>query len=218
MWEDFRPKKAIPAIVLGVVAAVVAIPVVAWISGDDTPNSQSNPPVNGDQGSPAPASPSPGESPAPYVAEAVLLTDLQPVTKSSDLSLDEPLTLGGESHLHSIQYSCYLFCNDSPGSIEYDLGKQYSTFTATIGVNDRAASTEQVGQFIAYLDGVQIGIWTVQFGQPQAINLSVADGLRLRLDWGIEGVVSPIQAGANAAGGVSTPLPDLVWGSPTLIR
>lgn len=120
--------------------------------------------------------------------------------------------MGGELFAHSIRYKCSLFCNDSQGVVEYNLGRHYRTFNATLGVADDTQDTRQTAVFEVHADSKRIGRIQVRFGQPRAVSLSVAGSLRLRLVAIEADIESPLRAGANMAGGVPNHLPDVAWG------
>ena len=109
-------------------------------------------------------------------------------------------------------YVCVTFCNERQGAIEYNLGKRFRTFEAVVGVADNVEDSRQIGVFEVYVDGVRKLRRQVQFGQPKRVSVPITGALRLRLLATTPGVESPIQAGANMAGGVRNHLPNLVWG------
>jgi hypothetical protein len=146
------------------------------------------------------------------------LTALEPIAASSDINPDETVPVDGTTYPHSVQYSCFAFCNDPVGTVEYNLGKRYDRLTATVGGDDQADASSGAGYFAIYLDGSLAKQVELHAGDaPVNIDLPVDGVLRLRLEAGSSTTPdSPIQAGANAAGGVSHSLPDLVWGTPKL--
>jgi len=71
---------------------------------------------------------------------SVLVTDLTPVESSFDLDTGQA-EIGGNTYPNSLIFSCDLFCNgDGTGSYVINLGRDYSRFTATIGVLDTGAN------------------------------------------------------------------------------
>ena len=155
------------------------------------------------------------------VPESRYLSELDRVNKGRDMSIDKTIDLGGTPYPHSFQYTYQNFATDTVGYVEYNLGSAYTSFTATVGVNDTAKEADQTGSFTVFLDGSPVGTWTASFGKPVTIEVSVTGALRLRLECSRSGTVgvSPagiVQAGANAAFGISNGKPDLIWGSPVV--
>jgi hypothetical protein len=120
--------------------------------------------------------------------------------------------LGGRLYAHSIRYKCEYFCNEPQGVVEYNLGRRYHNFAATVGVADDTQESSQMAVFEVYGDDKRIGRYQVRFGHPRAVSLSVSGVLRLRLVIVEGNIESPIQAGANMAGGIQNHLPDVAWG------
>lgn len=223
-------------IAIGTASAVLAGLILALITGtfDRTPESGRG--LANDSGAPSlqqstthaqtsdSASSAPNEA-APVISQPpadTLLTSLAAINTDLDVKLDRVVSLNGTPYMHSIVYRCSDFCNEPSASVEYDLGRKYSQFTAVIGVSDDTQETDQTGTFEVFLDDGLVGTWTASFGSPQQISADVSGGLRLRLEWARSGTVAggpadAIQAGANAAVGVSNGLPDLAWAQPTLL-
>lgn len=153
-------------------------------------------------------------------SSVVSLADLGEVDSSYDVDIDEAIDINGESYNRSIVYTCFVYCDDSsPAYIEYNLGREYSRFTAVVGVDDNTDNGEQVGVFRAYGDGELLEERSAGLGEPSNVDIAVDGVLRLRLEWETTSEnPDPMQAGIDMAGGVSYVLPDLVWGTPTLYR
>jgi hypothetical protein len=238
--SDWSKKKSV--VTIGLIASILGI--VAWLTGktslpewlgqpaDDSsygsrPTTAATPTTEPEPDTP-PASPSPllARSPSsapsspkpPPPPRQVLLASLEPVNTGSDVELG-PAELGKRQHTRSVVHHCSGFCHESEGVIEYNLGGKYSWFQATVGVDNNAQDGQQVGTFEVWVDGERVGEpVTTRLGQPKQIRVSVADGFRLRLVSKRPDTESnPIQAGANAAAGVSNGLPHLAWGDPKLI-
>ncbi len=93
-----------------------------------------------------------------------LVTSLEAINRSLDVDLDEVVAINGSPYLHSIVYWCTDFCNESTASVEYDLGRDYSQFTAMIGVTDDAEDASQTGAFEVFVDNQLVGSWTASLG------------------------------------------------------
>lgn len=123
---------------------------------------------------PAPGEPGGGTNPGQ--TQAVYLKDLK---AASGVSLGKgPKRLGGVLFAESVYNS---FTNESVRSFEYDLGKGYQQFLATIGVADDSANSSGEFQFSVQVDNRAAQTFTVKFGEPKAIAIDVRDGLRLKL-------------------------------------
>lgn len=169
-------------------------------------------------GSPADSAPSAPPGPT----SGLLLTQVDPAALSSDINVDEPVTLAKEVYLHGLLYTCDLVCVDTQGTVEYAIPAGYQTFTSVVGVTDDAQEGDQVGTFEVYVDGEQIETVTARLGRPSIVEVPVGAGSRLTLVAGRPGTVGGSLAdsalgGANAAAGVSNGLPDLAWGDPRFL-
>lgn len=146
-----------------------------------------------------------------------LLSDLPRAGEpSSDLRFQD-VDIDGQHYENSLRYSCELFCNGpSPAAYDVDLGRRFSRFTAVAGVVDTAASGS-ADKFEIDVDGV-LKSWTASIGHPQNIDIDVRNALRLTIRiYPPATLKSPLQAGADAAGGVQSALPDAALGHPVLI-
>jgi hypothetical protein len=156
------------------------------------------------------------------IPKTVHLTALGAINPSADVDVDQAVTLNGRAYLNSIVYTCYVFCSDPKGIVEFNLAGRYTTFEATVGVADNAEETRQVGVFEIYLNDNFAGRWQATFGNPAAVTVNVAGQLRLKLVAARPGTVagSPAAtalAGVNAVSGESNGLPALVWAAPLVI-
>lgn len=143
----------------------------------------------------------PTESAAPG-GGSIFLTELKPVNQPYQISDGVSVEVGGEIFPNSIRH----WPNGSSRDFlftEYNLSKKYSKFTATIGVNDEAEQGDQVGLFIVYVDGNEVGRWESRLGAPQKIEVPVSGAQRIRLETGPASVDKPQYS-------------DLVWGTPRL--
>jgi len=87
-----------------------------------------------------------------------------------------------------------------------------------VGVDDRVIDANQQAVFEVYIDGVRKRREQISFRHPKKITVDVAGGVRLRLLASIGYVDSPLQAGANIAGGVPNHLPHVGWGSAQISK
>ena len=160
------------------------------------------------------------ESTTSFVPSRVYLVEMTPVSTSADLH-NSNAKLAGTSYGNSLVFSCDLFCNDSASLARaaYDLGKAFSTFSTSVGISDSAPNTSERANFSVFVDGDERFSQNVAFGRPVPVTINVAGALRLELviTTGL-GTVSPAQAGADAAGGVTDAFPHAVWGDPILAR
>lgn len=146
------------------------------------------------------------------------LADLQPVAHpGSDTDIGEIARVDGEAYRHSVLFSCSLFCNDNKSEISFDLNREFATFSVGMGVLQISEDESEVGSFQVFLDGEAQDPLDVPFGEVEQRDYDVHDVVRLRLvAYRTDTVGNPMEAGANAAGGVSNALPHLGWLNPEL--
>lgn len=232
-WR-FDPKRIVEGIFVTTIGGIL----VAWAVGLIGLNSSSNnvepPTAVTNTGLPPNVTPSfvPGSSEsnddAPHPAEItpsfpteLPLATVTPIGSHEDVSVDKTLQIDGQQYIHSLGHRCENYCNESSGvgSVEFDLGGKYQTFEATVGVSETAEDTSQVGTFVVYVDGVNKGTWQVTFGQHESISIDVSEGIRLKLESSRDGDVgNPAGNGAKLAWGIKPDLPDLVWGTPRVVK
>ena len=227
--------RIIEGVVIAVVAGLILIPLSRAIFGNAAGNTTavSNPsPIPPTtllpsrdpgavvtSGEPETVSTEPVVIPSTHTAQTMFVTSRRQISRNHDVDADETASMDGAQYIHSIVHQCKSFCTEGTGIVEYDLNKEFSTFTAGVGVSQYTQDTSQVGTFVVYVDDEPKGSWQVGYGQPMSISVDVSGGVRLKLESAREGTVdNPVQAGANSAWGVSNGLPDLVWGSPQLHR
>ncbi|WP_053738304.1 TIR domain-containing protein [Nocardia sp. NRRL S-836] len=157
-----------------------------------------------------------GSVPPPPPADTTRLATLPVAGRSPDVSLGGA-DLNGRHYGDSVVYRCSGFCHEPKGQIEFNLGRRFRRFEATVGVLDDAVDAGQTGVFEVFVDGSPRGPHTAGQGAPRVVRLDVTDALRLRLVAYRPGTTAhPMLAGANIAGGRSNRLPELAWGNPTL--
>ncbi|MGZ3143966.1 NPCBM/NEW2 domain-containing protein [Lentzea chajnantorensis] len=157
-----------------------------------------------------------GSVPPPPPADTTRLTSLPVASRSPDVVLGGA-NLNGRHYGESVVYRCSGFCHEPKGQVEFNLGRRFRRFEATVGVLDDAVDAGQTGVFEVVVDGVPREQRSAGQGGPRLLSLDVTDALRLRLVAYRPGTtVHPLLAGANIAGGRSNHLPELAWGNPTL--
>jgi hypothetical protein len=158
-----------------------------------------------------------GSTAMPRPAEPVLLVNLTPTRRSTDVK-PGGAEINGRYYGSSLVYRCELFASDPRGTINFNLGKRYRRLELTVGVLDDAAEPDQVGVFQVVADGRVCVEVTAKQGDPRVLTVDVTDVLNLKLVAYRPGMTNhPLMAGANMAGGVSNKLPELAWGNPVVI-
>lgn len=162
----------------------------------------------------------PSETTPSFPSELPLAT-AKPIGSHQDVAIDNTLQIDGQQYIHSLGHRCENYCNENSGvgSVEFNIGGKYRTFEATVGVSETAEDTSQVGTFVVYVDDVNKGTWQVTFGHHESITVDVSGGIRLKLESSRDGDVgNPAGNGAKIAWGIKPDLPDLVWGTPRVVR
>ena len=142
-----------------------------------------------------------GDPDAPTSGETTLLTQMEIVDSHDDDWVPGigRAEVNGEVHTRAlIATECggeYDRCN---GWADYNLGRNWSVFTATIGVDDNS-SASATATFTVHIDGEPEVTETLKLGETVDIEVDVRDVLRLRIEVESEGGVHP------------------VWADPTLI-
>ena len=107
------------------------------------------------------------------------------------------------------EQALYCWMNDHRSSthrgwVEYDLGRTYSHFSATVGQGDRSEDTNDVIRFAVYGDGRELGSVELPFGRSHEFELDVTNVLRLRLE------VTNLSTDGDRGRSIA------VWGNPTV--
>ncbi|WP_159942394.1 MULTISPECIES: NPCBM/NEW2 domain-containing protein [unclassified Nocardiopsis] len=128
-----------------------------------------------------PASDGPGD-PAP---DSTLLTQMEAVDEESS-SYWRPES--GRAELDGEVYSRAIvpgFCaqhnSECTGWIDYNLGRDWSTFTTTIGVDD-TSNAGATTTFTVHVDGEAEATETLRLGETMDVEVDVSGALRLRLE------------------------------------
>jgi hypothetical protein len=203
-------------------ATWIGLPTVAalvgfLLTGGGQSSQSSPPPTSTTMTTSAPAATGTSTSSSRQPVSTALLSELPSAGgKSADLRFQD-VDIDGQHYENSLRYSCDLFCNGpSPATYDVDLGRRYSRFTAVAGVVDTAASGS-TDKFEIDVDGA-LQSWTASIGHPQTIDIDVHNALRLSIRiYPPATLKSPLQAGADTAGGTSSVLPDAALGHPVLI-
>lgn len=104
-------------------------------------------------------------------------------------------------------YENSLACNiydERSGWAEFDLGRDYDRFRATIGQGDDSPATSRTVRFSVIGDGQTLYSTNVNFGQAIDVDVDVTGVLRLRLDMGVIQDADSFQETI------------VVWGDPTI--
>lgn len=152
-----------------------------------------------------------------------MLSDLPPVDNSdgANSSIDlrfEGLTVNGTDYANSLTYRCNLFCNGtSPQTWEVSLGRRYTQFVARAAVADTAGGEKTTTKIEVDVDG-EAHFYTARVGKSVPIKLDVRGALRLRIRiFAPTDLKSPIQAGADAAAGKGSQMPNAGLTTPQLL-
>uniref|UniRef100_UPI00278BB5B4 NPCBM/NEW2 domain-containing protein n=1 Tax=Nocardiopsis sp. CC223A TaxID=3044051 RepID=UPI00278BB5B4 len=144
----------------------------------------------------------PGTDPdAPAPGDTTLLTQMEIVDSHQDSWLPGTgrAELNGEAHTRAlVSTDCGGDYDPCTGWADYNLGRKWSTFTATIGVDD-TSSASATTTFTVHIDGEPEVTETLELGETMEVEVDVRDALRLRIE--VE----------SDAGGVYP-----VWADPTL--
>lgn len=160
------------------------------------------------------ASPSPGASGVSGLpATSMYLTELDIVDKDNTnanngyATFEEAKISGGRyGHTVTLSASCY---NKDGGDywVEYDLSREWSTFTATVGLRDDSPATA-AASYTLLADNSVIAEGTLVLGDAKPVDVPVLNVLRLRLKINV-----PPSTGPNCDYDYDS---RVVWGDPTL--
>jgi serine/threonine protein kinase len=115
----------------------------------------------------------------------------------------------GRQYGHAI--SMGVFCYNRDGGdywIDYNLGRSWSTFTATVGLRDDSPASS-TASYTVLLDSKTVANGQLSLGTATPINIPVSGGLRLRLQMN-----NPSPGVKTCTGNPSRA--QVVWGDPTL--
>ena len=92
----------------------------------------------------------------------------------------------GPIHIDGPIYDQALYCGSDDvgdtGWIEYDLGRDYKTFKAVIGLSDYSLSDTDLFRFRVYGDGVLLVTEDIGYGDHRTLTADITDVLRMQLE------------------------------------
>ena len=108
------------------------------------------------------------------------LADEKPVSGSwVDSSL--AVTISGTTYPHGVTTTV---CDYGTGSaVEYNLGRNYQTFSATAGMGDSSEDSAAVALVEVFADGRKVSSQSVAYGQTVPITADMTDVLRMKIQW-----------------------------------
>ncbi|MEH6820636.1 MAG: NPCBM/NEW2 domain-containing protein [Dietzia psychralcaliphila] len=118
----------------------------------------------------------PGNPPVPGT-QTTYLRAMQIVRGGNEPSKGS-VNINGRAYAQSVYTSRFMTTSTN---YQYDLGRNWSNFRATIGLSDTSHPDARY-QFRVFVDDQQRGTWTMKLGQAQDININVSGGLRLKLE------------------------------------
>lgn len=118
---------------------------------------------------------------------STFLVDLSYVT--GDISTLTDVLFNGVPQLNAVGDRLYT-CNGDTGSVQYNLGRNYTSFAAVAGIDD--TSVDALTQVTVEVLGDQRSLATVAvpFGSPQELIVDTTGVLRLELRWSVTGFSS----------------------------
>jgi hypothetical protein len=106
------------------------------------------------------------------------IEDMEYTSTSDPYDTRETADINGRSHIHS-QGAQFCF-GDKDRKWEYNLGRRYDRFRATVGLDDNS-TTEAVVRYEVVGDGRTLYLQDVRFGESFPIDVSAQNVLRLQL-------------------------------------
>ncbi|WP_328387291.1 NPCBM/NEW2 domain-containing protein [Nocardia sp. NBC_00416] len=154
----------------GIALAVIGLVVSLLVApGDGDAESETAQSITTAEGAAPSAPPAPAQSPAAVPVPKQYLGEMTPTTGAAYTGA---ITVGGVSYPHSI-YQQFSGC-DTEVSHTYNLNREWSRFSATIGIAD-GGNSESVLQFEVIADDKSIySSGNVRAGESPAVNVSVA--------------------------------------------
>lgn len=149
-------------------------------------------PANQSPASQSPVSQSPASQP-PSGKTTKYLADMDPVENYASRGM---AVINGTSYIHSIALDNNSATRDS--SVQYDLGRKWQQFDATVGLTDDSPAGQQI-QFQIFADGTKVFDRLIDFGSSVSVRLSVSGVLRLKLETLYSGQANIVHAGFGDA-------------------
>jgi len=111
------------------------------------------------------------------------LAERTPSNPPENWDINKTFKIGSTNYDHSIYARCGLGCQRGT-TLEFDLGKQYNTLTATIGIRqDADPADRQVAKLTISLDNNDRGeSYILRHGDAQTITVSVENVSRIRFE------------------------------------
>jgi hypothetical protein len=108
------------------------------------------------------------------------LSDQKPVSGSWTDSASA-VTISGTTYAHSVNSTVCDY--GSGGAVEYNLGRNYQTFTANAGMDDSSEDSAAVALVEVFADGRKVFSQSVTYGQAIPITADMTDVLRMKIQW-----------------------------------
>lgn len=164
--EEIQAGAAAAAIVIGAAAAASSqLSETGGINSDSLGNTSSGS-QNQEPGNPS----VPG-------TQTSYLRAMQTVRGGGDPSKGS-ININGKAYAQSIYTTRFMTTSTN---YQYDLGRNWNNFRATIGLSDTSHPDARY-QFRVLVDDEPRGTWTMRLGQSRDININVSGGLRLKLE------------------------------------
>ncbi|MBM9503843.1 protein kinase domain-containing protein [Actinacidiphila acididurans] len=134
-------------------------------------------PLTPDDTATATDSQSPGATPTMSAGQREMLGSETPADDNSSLTTQNAEVNGKQYYDALVTEDCY------GGYAEYNLGRQWSTFSVTAGVDDSGKNLPV--EFTILADGNQLFHQQVTLGNPVQKTFDVSGALRLRVEWAV---------------------------------
>jgi hypothetical protein len=149
----------------------------------------------------------------PISGSGTFLDELDPVdyggSSTDGIYARETASSNGVTYTHALVGSAG--CQSTAESwVDYDLSRDYTRFTTTVGLSD-SSSAESAVSFTIYLDNEPIAEGDLRLGSSVPVDVDVTDGLRMRLE-----MVDP--NAPNQSCGFENIESWIVFGDPKLVR
>lgn len=155
------------ATIIALVASLGILPALGSSEGEGTPPPTTNP------GSPTTV---PTTGPNPNPLNSTRLVNLERVARDN-MQSNVPVAINGRVYENSLAvYS------SRSASVEYNLSREYSRLTATVGIDDNASVAQQYTLVKFFVDGNLVREVRAELGNPQEVSIPLNQGLRLRIE------------------------------------
>lgn len=157
------------ATIIALVASLGILPALGSSDGGGTTPSTTTP------GAPTtPPTTSPNPNPPPL--NSTRLVDLERVARNN-MQSNVPVAINGRVYENSLA----VFSSRS-ASVEYNLSREYSRLTATVGIDDNASVAQQYALVKFFVDGNLVREVRAELGNPREVSIPLDQGLRLRIE------------------------------------